>query len=70
MSIGKHYTIEEAAEILGVPKTWVRDKVTNRKIPHTRIGKHVRFTEEHLRAISDAGYQPPRVACGRVRRVA
>jgi excisionase family DNA binding protein len=70
VSVNRHYTIDEAAEILGVPRTWVRDKVTNRKIPHTRIGKHVRFTDEHLQAISDAGYQPPRVARGRIRSVA
>lgn len=57
-TISKHYTISEVAEILGVPMTWVRDKVTERKIPHTRIGRHVRFTDDHIQAISDAGYRP------------
>lgn len=50
--------IAEAADALGVPKSWVRDAVTARRIPHTRIGRHVRFTQEHLDAIVAAGEQP------------
>lgn len=46
------------AEHLGVPRTWVRDKVTARQIPFTLIGRHVRFTEDHLAQIITAGEQP------------
>lgn len=49
------YTITEAAERLNVPRTWLRDKVTARAVPHTRLGRHVRFTEEHLSEIVSAG---------------
>lgn len=50
--------IAEAAEFLGIPPSTLRDKVTARLVPHTRIGRHVRFTEEHLAAIIAAGEQP------------
>lgn len=46
------------AEKLGVPRTWVRDKVTAREIPFTKIGRHVRFTEQHFQAIVAAGEEP------------
>lgn len=39
------YSIREAAEVLNVPYTWLRDKVTARQVPHTRLGRHVRFTD-------------------------
>jgi excisionase family DNA binding protein len=55
-------TIAEAAEYLNVPYTWLRDKVTARQVPHTRLGRHVRFTEEHLTEIVLAGEQVPRRA--------
>lgn len=49
------YSIAEAAEVLNVPRTWLRDKVTGRQVPHTRLGRHVRFTESHLAAIIQDG---------------
>ncbi len=49
------YTIVEAAEALNVPRTWLRDKVTAGAVPHTRLGRHVRFTEEHLAQIVAVG---------------
>jgi excisionase family DNA binding protein len=48
-------TIAEAAEFLNVPYNWLRVKVTERKVPHARIGKHVRFTEQHLAEIIATG---------------
>jgi excisionase family DNA binding protein len=52
-------TIAEVADYLHVPYTWLRDKVSARAVPHTRIGRHVRFTEEHVRAIVQAGERTP-----------
>lgn len=52
------YSISEAAEVLNVPFTWLRDKVTARLVPHTRLGRHVRFTEAQLAEIISAGEQP------------
>lgn len=47
------------AEYLGMSKEWVRKRVKNRQIPFTRIGdRHVRFTPEHVAAITAAGEQP------------
>lgn len=48
-------TIAEAAEILNVPEGWLRKKVSVGVIPHTRLGKHVRFTQEHLAQVVAAG---------------
>jgi excisionase family DNA binding protein len=50
--------IAELAEYLGVPFTWVRDKVTARALPHTRVGRHVRFAPVHIAAIVAAGEEP------------
>lgn len=52
-------TIAEAADQLNVPFTWLRDKVSARAVPHTRIGRHVRFTEEHVQAIIAGGERKP-----------
>lgn len=51
-------TIAEAAEYLNIPTTTLRDKVTQRAVPFTRIGRHVRFTADHLAAIIAAGECP------------
>lgn len=50
--------IDGLAEHLGVPRTWVRDKVSARQIPFTKIGRHVRFTPDHVRQIEAAGETP------------
>ena len=52
------YSIAEAAEALNVPFSWLRDKVTAGQVPHTRLGRHVRFTEGHLSQIVAAGERP------------
>jgi excisionase family DNA binding protein len=61
--------IAEAAEFLGIPEKTLRDKVTARLVPHTRIGRHVRFSEEHLAAIVAAGEQPVVTAPSRLQVV-
>ncbi|MDH6134632.1 hypothetical protein P3T37_004036 [Kitasatospora sp. MAA4] len=38
-----------AAEVLDLPETWLRRNI--RRIPHTKFGKHVRFSDDHLRVI-------------------
>lgn len=35
---------------LGVSRFWVRDAVTARRVHHTRVGKHVRFSPEDQEA--------------------
>jgi excisionase family DNA binding protein len=51
-------TMAEAADFLNVPYNWLRVKVTRLEVPHTRIGKHVRFTEQHLVEIIANGEIP------------
>lgn len=52
-------TIKDLAARLNVPESWVRDKVTAEQIPFTRIGRHVRFTEQHLAEIVAEGERRP-----------
>jgi excisionase family DNA binding protein len=51
-------TVEEAAEVLSVPVTWLRKRVANQAVECTRLGRHVRFTHEQVAAIIDAATQP------------
>lgn len=46
---------DEAAAWLGVSVRWLHRGVQAGRLPHTRLGKHVRFTKEHLDAIVAAG---------------
>lgn len=65
-------TIAQAAERLNVPYTWLRDKVTARQVPHHRLGKHVRFTEDDLDQLLARSTQAPTPSRvpekGRIRR--
>lgn len=42
------YDVKQAAEKLGVTPRTVRGWVFNKKIPNTKVGKFVRFTDEQL----------------------
>lgn len=53
-------TIDEAAAVLHVPRSWLRDRVSARLVPHTRLGRHVRFTPEHMSQIIAGGEESPR----------
>jgi excisionase family DNA binding protein len=44
-------TIPEAARVLAVPESWLRERVRLRRIPHRRLGKHVRFSATDLEQI-------------------
>jgi excisionase family DNA binding protein len=61
--------IEQAAEYLNISKSTLRDMVTAHKVPHTRVGRHVRFAQHHLDAIVAAGERPA-VSASRTGRVA
>lgn len=47
-------TAEEAAQRLGVTLSWIYERTRRKAIPHRKLGKFVRFTEEDLQAISEA----------------
>lgn len=55
-------TPDELAALLKVPPTWVRDKITARKIPFTKVGRHVRFAPHHVTQIIANGEEPVAVA--------
>ncbi len=44
-------TIPEAARVLAVPESWLRERVRLRRVPHRRLGKHVRFSAADLEQI-------------------
>jgi excisionase family DNA binding protein len=52
-------TIVEAAAVLRVPEGWLRKKVSAGVVPHTRLGKHVRFSSDQLRRIVLSGEVQP-----------
>lgn len=62
--------IKAAAEWLGIPWTTLRDLVTAGRVPHTRVGRHVRFAQHHLDAIVAAGERKVATAPSRLQVVA
>lgn len=53
--IGKlFYTVEEAAARLGMKVSWLYERTRRKAIPHRRLGKYIRFTEQDLLTISEA----------------
>jgi excisionase family DNA binding protein len=47
-------TVTEAANRLGMTPSWIYERTRRKAIPHRKLGKFVRFTEEDLQAIADA----------------
>lgn len=41
-------SVEEACKYLKCPKTWLYDKVRQRKIPYIKVGKYLRFKKADL----------------------
>ncbi len=50
-------TIPEAARVLAVPESWLRERVRLRRVPHRRLGKHVRFSSTDLEQIVERAAQ-------------
>ena len=55
-------TPAEAARVLAVPESWLRRQVTARLVPHTRLGKHLRFSHADLVLIAAAAARPAAAA--------
>jgi excisionase family DNA binding protein len=52
--MGKMFlTVDEAAHRLGVTVGWIYERTRRKLIPHRKLGKFVRFTEEDLQKISE-----------------
>lgn len=54
----KPLTVPELAEFLDVSESWVAHRCAGRKIPFTKVGRQIRFTEEHIAQILAAGEEP------------
>jgi excisionase family DNA binding protein len=44
------FTPQRTAEYLGVRPSWVYEQARNRRLPHLKLGKHLRFLQEDLDA--------------------
>ena len=51
--IEKFYTVKDLADILNVPQSWVYERTRKHLIPHARVGKYIRFSEEDVRQFID-----------------
>jgi excisionase family DNA binding protein len=51
-------TVEQAAALLAVPSSWLKQRVAAHAIACTRLGRHIRFTQEQVAAIVTASEQP------------
>jgi Helix-turn-helix domain len=47
----KLWRVEQLAEYLGVPHTWIYDRTRERgpeKVPHLKLGKYIRFNPDSV----------------------
>ncbi|MFD0416831.1 helix-turn-helix domain-containing protein [Streptomyces sp. NPDC127108] len=52
-----HMGYEEAARRLNIPEKWLRARIG--VLPHRKMGKHVKFAEEDIKAISAMHFIDP-----------
>jgi excisionase family DNA binding protein len=43
-------TVQEAAELLRVPVTWLYERTRTNTVPHVKLGKCLRFDRDELAA--------------------
>jgi excisionase family DNA binding protein len=56
LRLARLLTVDEAAEILNVSSDYVRRRlVFERRLPHVKVGRHLRIDEHDLRAFIDGG---------------
>ncbi|MGP4112607.1 helix-turn-helix domain-containing protein [Streptomyces sp. 4N509B] len=53
------FTADQAAARLRIPPSWLRKKAAQGEIPHTRIGRHVRFSPDDLTELIRHGSRRP-----------
>jgi excisionase family DNA binding protein len=61
------YTFQEAASRLGIAESTLRKWVAQRRVPHHRLGRLVRFTDADIEAILRPVPPEPRTRSGRPR---
>jgi excisionase family DNA binding protein len=50
--------VDQAAKYLGISTKTLYAYTAARAVPFTKVGRHIRFSQEHLDAIVAAGEQP------------
>jgi excisionase family DNA binding protein len=43
-------TVQEAAELLRVPVSWLYERTRTNSVPHIKLGKYLRFDRDELNA--------------------
>jgi len=43
-------TIDEAAALLSVPKSWLYERTRTNSVPHIKLGKYLRFDQQEFLA--------------------
>lgn len=46
---GEFLNIDELSQFLGVPKSWIYERTRKDEIPHTKLGKYLRFNAQEIR---------------------
>jgi excisionase family DNA binding protein len=46
-------TVQEAADLLRVPVSWLYERTRTNSVPHVKLGKYLRFDREELTAWVD-----------------
>lgn len=68
----KLLTMREAADYLDVTYDWLQRQVSAGRVPHTKLGRLIRFAPAHIEHIVNYGVTtapaPPRRAVGKGRR--
>lgn len=41
--------IDELSQFLGVPKSWIYERTRRGEIPHTKLGKYLRFDAQEIK---------------------
>jgi hypothetical protein len=57
MNTPRELTLDDLVDRLGHSADWWKREVRNRKHPHLRVGREIRFTEDDYRAIRES-YRP------------
>lgn len=59
MSAPLLYSSAEAAVLLGVTKNWLDDQVKAHAIPHRRLGRYIRFSQDDLDLLIEQSAKKP-----------
>lgn len=58
------YTVTQAAQLLGLPITWIYERTRTSAIPHHKFGKYIRFTPSDIAEILSSFSRGPKPGVG------